>query len=265
MAHSLADAGEYLVSVQNEDGSWGAGDPLVCARALYALQAIEGNEDALLSGLKFLENSQASDGHFPAKSKMYSDAANTAYTLVVLNRFDYGKASLPVTRGIIWLLEHQAEDGSWGGSNTHKRAYTTALCLRALNTYYMSGIERFAKGLAYVIESIKQMDFYSEPISHVYAPVLHLKRIDYLDEVIESRFLDYALNTLGDAIDEGRVADVAYLLGTLNAMNETEMSEIAAEWMETAQNEDGGFGKDLQSGSDPNWTALAILAMRNKL
>lgn len=265
MAHALADAGEYLVSVQNEDGSWGAGDPLVCARALYALQVIEGDKDALLSGLRFFENSQASDGHFPGKSKMYSDAANTAYALVVLNRFDYGKASLPVTRGIIWLLENQAEDGSWGGSNTHKRAYTTALCLRALNTYYMSGIERFAKGLAYVTGYLKQMDFDAEPVSHVYAPVLHLKRIDYLDSAVEERFLDYSQPSLMTAIDEGQVADVAYLLGTLNALGENEMSAIALEWLGAAQNEDGGFGKDLSSGSDPNWTSLVALAVHNKL
>lgn len=265
MSHSLSDTVEYLVSAQNGDGSWGAGDPLVCARALSAIKEMAGNEEALAAGLGFLENSQSNDGHFPSKSKMYSDAANTAYALIVLNKFDYGKASLPVSRGILWILEHQDADGSWGGDNKHKRAYTTALCLRALHTFYLSGIARFEKGLSYVLARVNKMDFADEPVSHVYAPILHLQRIGYLDNTLRARFIDHSLPALKGAIAGGQAADVAYLLGTLNALGEKELSAIAAEWLETAQNEDGGFGKDLSSGSDPNWSALVVLSMRNKL
>lgn len=265
MSHALSDTAEYLVSVQNSDGSWGAGDPLVCARALYAIKETGGNEEALAAGLRYLEESQSRDGSFPSKSKMYSEAANTAYALIVLNKFDYGKASLPVSRGIIWLLEHQDEDGSWGGSNKHKRAYTTALCLRALHTFYLSGLARFEKGLSYVTEKINKTDFATEPVSHVYAPILHLHRIGYLDDALRNRFIEYSLPALEGAIAGSQVADVAYLLGTLNALGEKEISAIAAEWLETTQNEDGGFGKDISSGSDPNWSALAVLSLRNKL
>lgn len=265
MSHALSDVGEYLASSQNSDGSWGTGDPLVCARALYALKVIGGNEVTLHAGLKYLESSQGADGCFPAKSKMYTDASNTAYALIVLNQFDYGKASLPVTRGILWLLENQSADGSWGGINEHKRAYTTTLCLRALHTFYMSGIERFAKGLAYATERVKQIDFTREPVSHIYAPILNLKRIGFLEEQVEERFLDDVLLRLRDSIAGCHVADVAYLLGALNALGESEMSEIAAGWLETTQHEDGGFGKDLLSGSDPNWSALVVLATHNKL
>ena len=265
MSHSLSDTAEYLVSAQNSDGSWGAGDPLVCARALYAIMETGGNEEALAAGLGFLEDSQSREGFFPSKSKMYSEAANTAYALIVLNKFDYGKASLPVSRGIIWLLEHQDEDGSWGGNNKHKRAYTTALCLRALHTFYLSGIARFEKGLTYLHERLDKTDFAAEPVSHVYAPILHLQRIGYLGDALKNRFIEYSLPALTGAISDGQVADVAYLLGTLNALGEKEISAIAAEWLETAQNEDGGFGKDLSSGSDPNWSALVVLSLRNKL
>jgi hypothetical protein len=265
MSHSLSDTAEYLVSAQKSDGSWGAGDPLVCARALYALKEIGGNETALATGLGFLENSQASDGHFPSKSKMYSDAANTAYALIVLNKFDYGKASITVSRGIMWLLENQDADGSWGGNNKHKRAYTTALCLRALHTFYLSGITRFEKGLDYVLDRVNGMDFASEPVSHVYAPVLHLQRINYLDDALKSRFVDYSTSALTRAIADGQVADVAYLVGTLNAMGESGMSTTATEWLESTRKEDGGFGKDIWSDSDPNWSALVILSLRNKL
>ncbi|HEY3422917.1 MAG TPA: prenyltransferase/squalene oxidase repeat-containing protein [Methanocellaceae archaeon] len=265
MSHSLSDTAEYLVSAQNSDGSWGAGDPFVCARVLYAIKEMGGNEGTLSTGLGFLENSQASDGHFPLKSKMYSDAANTAYALIVLNQFDYGKASISVSRGIIWLLEHQDADGSWGGNNKHKRAYTTALCLRALHTFYLSGIARFDRGLDYVIERVNGMDFAAEPVSHVYAPILHLQRIGYLDDALKSRFIDYSMPALKSAIADGQVADVAYLTGTLNALGEKEISATAAGWLVTTQKEDGGYGKDTSSDSDPNWSALVILSLRNKL
>ena len=102
-------------------------------------------DDTLINGLNYLECCQAEDGHFSRRTNMYTDASNTAYAMIVLNKFDYGKASLPISKGIMWLLENQDEDGSWG-ANTKKKAYTTTLCLRALHTFYLSGLARFARG-----------------------------------------------------------------------------------------------------------------------
>lgn len=260
---TLARAREYLIRAQRPDGSWDSGDPFVCARALYALHD-DIPEDTLIRGLQYMEGRQAPGGRFLPKTKMYSDASNTAYSLIVLNKFDYGKASLPISKGILWLLENQNGDGSWG-TNKKKKAYATTFCLRALHTFYMSGINRFAKGLEFALTYVDGLDLNEEPVSHVYAPILNLKRIGYLDGAMENRFIEYAEAMIQCSIDEGRVSDAAYILGTLKALGEREISPIIEEWLKAAQDEDGGFGKDLASPSGPNWTALVLLAMSDEL
>jgi hypothetical protein len=249
MMDGMAPAYEYLIRSQLPDGSWGGGDPFVCARILCALKG-HAPEDVFSRGLEYLEGCQQKDGHFAPKTKRYSTATSTAYSLIALNRFDYGKASLAVSRGIIWLLENQNEDGSWG-TNKVKKAYTTTFCLRALHTFYLSGLQRFKAGLEYVLDYLDTLDFDNEPISHVYAPVLNLKRIGYLDEGLENRFIKYAA-ARGNA---ARGADAAYLLGTLKALGEKDISAKLEEYIFTAD-----AGDD-----DPGLAALVVLAVDDRL
>lgn len=260
---TLPRAREYLVKAQCGDGSWGSGDPFVCARAMCALLGAMPDE-TLAKGLRYLEASQASDGHFSPRTGMYSDASSTAYTLIVLNRFDYGKASLPVSRGILWLLENQNEDGSWG-VNKKKKAFTTTFSLRALYTFYLSGLARFSKGLNFSLDYLRDLEFMDEPVSHVYAPILNLERIGYLDAAMEKKFLDYALEASGSAVKNGNIADAAYILGTLKALDEGVISATLEKWLVSMQNVDGGFGNKSGEASGPNWTALTALAIENRL
>lgn len=265
MEKIFSNARAYLEKTQKEDGSWGSGDPYVCARVLYALRETGGKGGILKKGVEYIETRQADDGHIKGKTKMYTDASNTAYSLIVLNKFDYSKASNLVNRGIIWLLEDQNPDGSWNGSNKNKKGYTTTTCLRALHTFYLTGISRYKKGIEFAREYVKTLNFYDEPVSHVYAPVLNLKRIGQLDAEVHDKFVRYADTAFASAVDGGMIVDVAYLLGTLKALEETGISAIAEEWIPATQNADGGFGKDINSPSDPNWTALVVLAMKDRL
>lgn len=265
MKETLLRAAAYLARAQHPDGSWVEGDPFICARACAALLACDNPEKARDIGINYLERLQADDGRFPAKSGIYTDAACTAYALVVMNRYNYSKASLPVSRGILWLLEHQSADGSWSGRNTTKNAYTTSLCLRALYTYYLSGLAKYRLGVGHVLERMEAPGFFDEPVSHVYGPVLNLKRIDQLPLAIEASFLKYAVAHAETAISAGQVADVAYLAGTLGALGENTLRMKCVEWLRTARNKDGGFGKEKGLASDPNWTALVVLAVTNRL
>lgn len=265
MRETLNRAAGCLAAAQHKDGSWGDGAPFICARACAALEAAGGQELAKGLGVSQLERSQASDGRFPAKSSMYTDAASTAYALVILNRFNYSKASLPVSRGLLWLLEQQNPDGSWSGRNTTKNAYTTALCLRALYTYYLSGLAKYRKGVGHVLDCLEAPGFFDEPVSHVYAPVLHLRRIGQLPPEIEAQFIGYAESHIDQVISGGQIADAAYLAGALGAAGETKLRMKCVAWLESVQNPGGGFGKEKGDESDPNWTALVVLALADKL
>jgi hypothetical protein len=265
MKETLLRASAYLARAQKPDGSWCDGDPFICARACAALQACDDQERARGIGVSYLERLQADDGHFPAKSGMYTDVACTAYALVVMNRYNYSKASLPVSRGILWLLEHEGADGSWSGRNTTKNAYTTSLSLRALYTFYLSGLAKYRLGVGHVLELVQAPGFFDEPVSHVYGPVLNLKRIDQLPLAVEARFLKYAVAHVDKAISDGQISDVAYIAGTLGAIGENTLRTKCVEWLRTARNKDGGFGKEKGTASDPNGTALIVLALANRL
>jgi len=237
---------------------------MVCARALYALSDDESSEEVIEKGLYYLERCQISDGSFPAKTGVYTDAAGTAYTLIILNKFHYSKASLIVSRGIMWLLEHQGPDGSWSGRNSRKNAYTTSLCLRAMHTYYLNGLSWYRLGLVHLLEQLSDPRFWEEPVSHVYAPVLNLQRIGLMTDELRKSFIEFSEEHINAAIAAGQTADIAYLCGTLAAIKGGPISQCT-EYIESAQNADGGFGKDKSRDSNPNWTALAILALGNRL
>ncbi len=265
MNQALDKAVKYLVSVQNGDGSWGAGAPLVCARAVYALKDRTASDGVIDKGLSYLEGCQQPDGHFPPGTEMYTEAATTAYALVALNNFHYSKASKLVNRGLMWLMEHQQPDGSWTGRNVKKNAYTTSLCLRALYTFYLTGITKFRKGVYHVEEKMAEPGFFDEPVSHVYAPVLNMCRIGYLSPEMRAAFITYAVKHADLSISAGQTADVAYLCGTLAALEEGEIRQKCADYLVKAQNTDGGFGKEKGQASDPNWTALVMLALQDRL
>ena len=265
MNPSIALAARYLENTQNGDGSWGAGDPLVCARAIYALNDQSGSEAAIDKGIAYLENCQQPDGHFPPKTQMYTDAATTAYTLVALNQFHYSKASKLVSRGLIWLLEHQQPDGSWSGRNSKKNAYTTSLCLRALYTFYLTGITKYRKGVYHVIDKLAEPGFFDEPVSHIYTPVLNMHRIGYLPPEAREAFMIFAAGHMDSSINAGQTADVAYLCGTLAALGEQNLYPQGTDYLARAQNPDGGYGKEKGQASDPNWTALVMLALEDRL
>lgn len=255
--------GDYLMGAQLPDGSWGSGDPFICARALFALEG-RMPDDALARGLDHLVGMQDPDGHFRRMTRTYSDESNTAYAMVVLNRFDYGKASLPISRGILWLLESQRDDGSWG-PNPRKRAYTTTLCLRALHTFHLSGLRRFAGGLGFSMEYLHGLRFEDEPVSHVYGPILNLQRIGCLDGELRDRFIAYARGACGDAVARGDVADAACLLGTLKAVDGAGEARAVEDWLRAVRNPDGGHGKAAGAASDAGTTALVALAGSNRL
>lgn len=265
MKDALKRATLYLERCQNPDGSWGTGDPFVCARAADALKACNGSEVAGELAAGFLEGCQSTDGSFQPRSDLYTVAASTAFSLIVLNHFDYSKVSMPVSKGLMWLLENQNPDGSWNGRNTNKNAYTTSLCLRALHQYYLSGLAKYRKGVDHVLDKVTEPAFFNEPVSHVYAPVLNLSRIEQLQDEIKEEFVTFSERNMSLSIDSGQVADVACLCGTLGAIGENYLRNNGINWLISNQRSDGGYGKNVRSDSDPNWTSLVILALSNKL
>jgi len=109
---------QWLLSMQNKDGGWGAFD--------------RDNDRALLCNIPFADHNAMIDP---------STADVTARVLEGLGRFGWPAEHPAVQRGVKFLLKDQCEDGSWFGRWGVNYVYGTSGVLRALETVSLTAGE----------------------------------------------------------------------------------------------------------------------------
>ncbi len=109
---------QWLLSMQNKDGGWGAFD--------------RDNARQLLCNIPFADHNAMIDP---------STADVTARVLECLGRFGWPAEHPAVQRGVKFLLKDQCEDGSWFGRWGVNYVYGTSGALRALETVSLTAKE----------------------------------------------------------------------------------------------------------------------------
>jgi squalene-hopene/tetraprenyl-beta-curcumene cyclase len=109
---------QWLLSMQNKDGGWGAFD--------------RDNARQLLCNIPFADHNAMIDP---------STADVTARVLECLGRFGWPAEHPAVQRGVEFLLKDQCEDGSWFGRWGVNYVYGTSGALRALETVSLTAKE----------------------------------------------------------------------------------------------------------------------------
>jgi len=109
---------QWLLSMQNRDGGWGAFD--------------RDNNKAFLCNIPFADHNAMIDP---------STADVTARVLECLGRFGWPAEHPAVQRGLSFLLQDQCEDGSWFGRWGVNYVYGTSGVLRALETVSLTAKE----------------------------------------------------------------------------------------------------------------------------
>jgi squalene-hopene/tetraprenyl-beta-curcumene cyclase len=109
---------QWLLSMQNEDGGWGAFD--------------RDNNKSFLCNIPFADHNAMIDP---------STADVTARVLECLGRFGWTADHPAVQRGLQFLLKDQCEDGSWFGRWGVNYVYGTSGVLRALETVSLTAKE----------------------------------------------------------------------------------------------------------------------------
>ena len=109
---------QWLLSMQNRDGGWGAFD--------------RDNNKAFLCNIPFADHNAMIDP---------STADVTARVLECLGRFGWPAEHPAVQRGLRFLLQDQCEDGSWFGRWGVNYIYGTSGVLRALETVSLTAKE----------------------------------------------------------------------------------------------------------------------------
>jgi squalene-hopene/tetraprenyl-beta-curcumene cyclase len=125
---------QWLLSMQNRDGGWGAFD--------------RDNNKAFLCNIPFADHNAMIDP---------STADVTARVLECLGRFGWTAEHPAVQRGLKFLLQDQCEDGSWFGRWGVNYVYGTSGVLRALETVSLSAKEYYQRAVSW-LRSVQKAD-----------------------------------------------------------------------------------------------------------
>jgi squalene-hopene/tetraprenyl-beta-curcumene cyclase len=118
---------QWLLSMQNRDGGWGAFD--------------RDNDKALLCNIPFADHNAMIDP---------STADVTARVLECLGRYGWTAGHPAVQRGLKFLLKDQCEDGSWFGRWGVNYVYGTSGVLRALETISLTAKEYCQRAVSWL-------------------------------------------------------------------------------------------------------------------
>ena len=118
---------DWLLSMQNRDGGWGAFD--------------RNNDRRLLTEIPFADHNAMIDP---------SSADVTARVLECLGRNGWSAAHPVVTRGVAYLTREQCPDGSWYGRWGVNYVYGTSGVLRALETIALSARDYCQRAVAWL-------------------------------------------------------------------------------------------------------------------
>jgi squalene-hopene/tetraprenyl-beta-curcumene cyclase len=125
---------QWLLSMQNRDGGWGAFD--------------RDNNKAFLCNIPFADHNAMIDP---------STADVTARVLECLGRYGWPAEHPAVQRGLKFLLQDQCEDGSWFGRWGVNYVYGTSGVLRALETVSLSAKEYCQRAVRW-LRSVQKAD-----------------------------------------------------------------------------------------------------------
>jgi squalene-hopene/tetraprenyl-beta-curcumene cyclase len=125
---------QWLLSMQNRDGGWGAFD--------------RDNDRKILCNIPFADHNAMIDP---------STADVTARVLECLGRFGWTAEHPAVQRGLKFLLQDQCKDGSWFGRWGVNYVYGTSGVLRALETVSLNTQEYCQRAVAW-LKSVQKTD-----------------------------------------------------------------------------------------------------------
>ena len=138
---------QWLLSMQNRDGGWGAFD--------------RDNNKAFLCNIPFADHNAMIDP---------STADVTARVLECLGRFGWPADHPAVQRGLRFLLQDQCEDGSWFGRWGVNYVYGTSGVLRALETVSLAAKEYCQRAVSWLRTVQKADGSFGESLRSYHEP-----------------------------------------------------------------------------------------------
>jgi squalene-hopene/tetraprenyl-beta-curcumene cyclase len=178
---------------------------------------------------------------FEFENDLYPDVDDTA--VVALTLHELGRGEDAVARGVEWLVGMQSRDGGWGAFDVDNRAmwlYKVPFC-----DFGKVTDEPSADVTSHSLETLGTLGVHEKPAEH------GLEWLVSEQEEDGSWFGRWGVNHIygtGAALPGLEAVGVPY--------DHPSMRRAVA-WLDSVQQENGGFGEDIRSYADPAWRGRA--------
>ena len=230
---TIEGAKTYIVQHQNRDGGWPlipGGDSNVESTAFAIWALIEAGwgtgSQVIRTGVVYLRNTQSEDGSWN------DNTAHTIFALIALTEAETDPDAR--FKGLRWLRKVQNPNGSWGRS---ERSPSNALYTAAV----LAGFSKLG------IKFERDFEDGNDDIPWLSKGTVWL-----------SGYINY---DGGWALQRGMQSDVFLTTWVMQGLEPVYDINPQVAWLKQLQNKDGGFGRYKNSPSDPEITAIAIMAL----
>ncbi len=214
----------------------------------------------------YIVNNQNIDGGWPLIPGEKSDVEITALAIWALTEAGWGTGSRVIRSGVRYLRDKQREDGSWNNNTAH-----TSFALIALRNAKTDEKARF-NGLQWLMKAQNRSGSWGRKhqgpgdILHTSTTLVGFKKLGFTKFKPIPPGMDWLANEDRVNVDgawnlrDGTQTDIYVtswvILGLLPNYDLDEQVALIKQF----QNKDGGFGRFKGKPSDPEVTAIAIMA-----
>lgn len=218
------------------------------------------------SAKTYVVEHQNQDGGWPLVPGGESNVENTAFAIWALIDAGWGTGSGVIRSGVLYLRNTQLENGSWNNNTAH-----TIFALIALATAETDPEVRF-KGLQWLKKAQNPSGAWGKkersPDNVLYtgAVLAGFRRLGFKQNFAPvSKGADWLAEGInydsGWALQRGTQSDIFVTSWVIQGLEPVYDIDAQIAWLKQLQNTDGGFGRYKNSPSDPEITAVAIMAL----
>ncbi len=220
-----------------------------------------------IAGAKtYIVKHQNRDGGWPLVPGGDSNVENTAFAIWALIEAGWGTGSEVIRMGVAYLRNTQSDDGSWNNNTAH-----TVFALIALTTAETDSEVRFT-GFRWLKKVQNRSGGWGKQarspdnVLYTAAVLAGFRRLGFKQSFEPvSKGADWLAKTInfdgGWAMQRGMQSDVFLTSWVIQGLEPVYDIDAQIAWLKQLQNRDGGFGRYKNSPSDPEITAIAILAL----
>lgn len=218
------------------------------------------------SAKTYIVQHQNRDGGWPLTPGGDSNVESTAFAIWALIDAGWGTGSQVIRSGVLYLRNTQWDNGSWNNNTAH-----TTFALIALATAETDPEVRF-KGLQWLKKAQNPSGAWGKkeraPDNMLYtgAVLAGFRRLGFKQSFEPvSKGADWLAEGInfdsGWAMQRGTQSDIFLTSWVIQGLEPVYDIDAQIAWLKQLQNDDGGFGRYRNSPSDPEITAIAIMAL----